>query len=176
MKNQKILSAAFAVLALGGLTATAAAAQSNDDGSAPSAESVESSVDTGGTEAEPADRPEGERPEGERLEGERPGADRLGRHGRPGGCEINAAIEALGIDRADLRDAMRDGESIADVAEANGVDVDDVIAALVESATERINDAVTEGRLTQAEADERLADVEARVTDRVNHVREGAPA
>ena len=53
------------------------------------------------------------------------------------------------------------------VAERTDVLVD----ALVAAETERITQAVTDGRLTQEEADERLADLEARVTERVSTER-----
>ena len=86
--------------------------------------------------------------------------------GLRGGFE--AAAEAIGIEPSALRDALQDGQTIAEVAEANGVDPADVIAAMVADAQERIAAAVTEGRITQEEADERLADLEQRMTDIVN--------
>ncbi len=88
--------------------------------------------------------------------------------GRRGGCNLEAAATAIGIDEADLRAELDNGSTIADVAEANGVDVDDVIDAMVDAKAERLADKVEDGRLTQAEADEKLADAEDRITDRVN--------
>ena len=46
-----------------------------------------------------------------------------------------------------------------------------VIDALVAEKTERIADAVESGRLTQDEADEKLAEIEDRVTDKINGIR-----
>ncbi len=43
-----------------------------------------------------------------------------------------------------------------------------LVDALVTAAEERIASAVEEGRLTQDEADERLADLATRITERVN--------
>ena len=63
-----------------------------------------------------------------------------------------------------------DGQSIAQVAEANGVAVDTVIDAMVDAKAERLAEKVESGRITQAEADEKLADIEDRITDRVNGV------
>lgn len=88
--------------------------------------------------------------------------------GHRGGCDLEAAAVAIGIDEADLRAALDGGDSIADIAEANGVEVDSVIEAMVEAKASRIDEKVAEGRITQEEADEKLADLEARVTDRVN--------
>jgi hypothetical protein len=89
-----------------------------------------------------------------------------GRFGlRPG---FEAAAEAIGIEVDALREALQGGQTIAEVAEANGVAVDDVIAAMVADAQERLAQAVTDGRITQEQADERSADLEQRITDLVN--------
>ena len=91
---------------------------------------------------------------------------------------FEAAAEAIGIEPSALRDALQDGQTIAEVAEANGVDPADVIAAMVADAQERIAQAVTDGHITQEEADERLADLEQRMTDIVNgeiELRPGGP-
>lgn len=82
-----------------------------------------------------------------------------------------ATADLLGIDVDELRAAFEDGQTLAQIAEANGVDVQTIIDAKVSAKTERINAAVEEGRLTEAEAAEKLADVEERVTTRVNEGR-----
>ena len=90
-----------------------------------------------------------------------------GHHG--GGMDLDAAATALGLTAEELRIALEpDGTTLAQVAEDEGVAVDDLVAALVQAQEERIAAAVEDGRLTQDEADERLADVEERVTERVN--------
>jgi polyhydroxyalkanoate synthesis regulator phasin len=110
----------------------------------------------------------------------------LGHGGHHGGDRIGleTAAEALGLTEAELRTALEpDGTSLADVAQDQGVDVGTLVAALVQAQQDRIAQAVEDGRLTQAEADERLADLEARVTERVNsddlirgHHGRGGPA
>ncbi len=99
---------------------------------------------------------------------EAPGGMRCGpgRHVIRAGLE--AAAEAIGIEPADLREAVRDGQTIAEVAEANGVDAASVIDAMVADAEERLATAVSEGRITQEQADERLATLEERMTAIVN--------
>jgi hypothetical protein len=82
-----------------------------------------------------------------------------------------ATADLLGIEVDELRAAFEEGQTLAQVAEANGVDVQTIIDAKVDAKTERINAAVEEGRLTDAEAAEKLADVEERVTTRVNEGR-----
>jgi polyhydroxyalkanoate synthesis regulator phasin len=90
-----------------------------------------------------------------------------GHHG--GRLDLSAAATALGMTEEELRTALAvDGTSLAEVAGAQNVDVDALVDALVQAQQERIAQAVEDGRITQAEADERLADLEARVTERVN--------
>jgi ribosomal protein S20 len=85
-----------------------------------------------------------------------------------GGEPIQVAAEAIGIEPSELLAALRDGQTIAEVAEANGVDPSTVIDAIVADAQERLDQAVEDGVLTQAEADERAADLEERATAFVN--------
>ena len=94
----------------------------------------------------------------------------LGGHGPHGGGHLSLSIpaETLGMTEEELRTALRaDDASLAAVAEAQGVAVDDLVSALAQAQTDRIGQAVTDGELTQEEADERLADLEERVTERV---------
>jgi hypothetical protein len=77
-----------------------------------------------------------------RPEGGFPG--HRGRH-HFGGAQLDAAAEALGIETDDLAEQLRDGKTIADIAEEQGVDVDTVIDAMVAQARERITTFVNEG-------------------------------
>lgn len=97
--------------------------------------------------------------------------DRHGDRGRRPGMDGEVVAELLGIDAADLRSGLRDGQSIAELAEANGVEVQTVIAALVAEASGHLDLAVENGRLTEDEAAEKLADVTERITARVNGER-----
>ncbi len=89
--------------------------------------------------------------------------------GHSGGrLDLTAAAAALGMTGEDLHTALEtDGTSLADVARDRGVDVGTLVAALVQAEEERIAQAVGDGRITRDEADERLADLEARITERV---------
>ncbi|MDH4168856.1 MAG: hypothetical protein OEW42_04620 [Acidimicrobiia bacterium] len=73
--------------------------------------------------------------------------------------------DAAGVTVEELADARDKGESLADIA---GDNVDAVIELLVQQQTDRIDEAVDNGRLDQERADEILTDVEQRVTDMVN--------
>ncbi len=85
------------------------------------------------------------------------------------GPGLAAAATALDMTEDELRAALEtEGTTLADVAEQEGVPVETLVDALVAAASERIATAVEEGRLTQEQADERLADLEERITERVN--------
>ncbi len=76
--------------------------------------------------------------------------------------------EITGIDASAWVEGFRNGDSAADVAEANGSSAEELIDALVAEATEHINQAVVDGRIDQETADERLAELTERITERVN--------
>ena len=57
------------------------------------------------------------------------------------------------------------------MAEAQGVDVQAVIDAMVAGVKEHLDEKVASGDLTQAEADERLAEATERITDLANNGR-----
>jgi hypothetical protein len=67
-------------------------------------------------------------------------------HGRGiGGADLGVAAEALGMTEDELRTALEeDGTSIADVAADQDVDVQKVIDALVASATENLEERITD--------------------------------
>jgi polyhydroxyalkanoate synthesis regulator phasin len=99
------------------------------------------------------------------------GGHRGGRPGGHGAFDGEVVAGLLGITPEALRDALRDGSSISELAEANGVEIQTVIDALVAEAREHVQLAVTAGRLTQAEADEKLADITERITEMVDRSR-----
>lgn len=96
-----------------------------------------------------------------------------GHGGGPGGpgADLSAAATALGLSEADLRTALESGKTLAQVAKDKSVSVDALVSALVTAEKERIAKAVTDGKLTQAQADTQLADLTKRVTERVNRTR-----
>jgi hypothetical protein len=99
----------------------------------------------------------------------------------PGGrghLESGVVTDLLGIDADELRQQLRDGASLADIATANGVDPADLVDALVAEAQERLDRAVEDERLDADEAAERAADLEERITEMVERTRparDGAP-
>ena len=91
-------------------------------------------------------------------------------HGKRGGQQMATVAEVIGVDAAELRAAFAAGQSVADVAEANGVALDDVVAAVVADMETHIAEHVAEGELTQDEADAKLADAADKVTERLSTV------
>jgi hypothetical protein len=104
---------------------------------------------------------------------DRPGP--RGPHGHGPHADLSVAASTIGISEDDLKAALEAGQSIADVATAHSVDPQTVIDALVADAKAKLADAVTNGELTQEQADARSADVEQHVTDLVNHAGLGGP-
>ena len=88
----------------------------------------------------------------------------------------DALTELLGIDEATLLQELRDGSSLAEIATANGVEVQTVIDTLVATATEQIDQSVADGEIDEARAEELKATLVERMTDRVNGVRPERPA
>ena len=93
-----------------------------------------------------------------------------GRGGRGmGGEGLTAVADAFGLTVDELRASLQEGQTLADIAEAQGVDAQTVIDTLVVAAGEHLAEEVTEGDMTQDEADAKLAEITTRITDAVNN-------
>jgi polyhydroxyalkanoate synthesis regulator phasin len=86
-------------------------------------------------------RPDGRRPEGSP-------------DGKPE--RSNAVFEALGMTPEEVREALQSGQTIEELAAEKGIDLQ---AIVLEEFTSRMDQAVEDGRLTQEEADEKLAEM-----------------
>ena len=69
---------------------------------------------------------------------------------------LDGLADALGTTQSELREGLRDGKSIADLAKANGKSLDDVRKALKATAKARLDKAVSDEDLTQKQADRLL--------------------
>ena len=69
----------------------------------------------------------------------------------------------IGIDRPTLRQELRSGKTIADIANEHNVDPQTVVNALVTAATRRLDAAVAADRITP----ERASKIEQRLPDRI---------
>jgi predicted DNA-binding protein YlxM (UPF0122 family) len=85
-------------------------------------------------------------------------------HGRGWGGPrevLETVAEVLGLAPEDLRSEIQGGKSVAEVAEAQGVDTQSIVDAINAEIEQWVQEAVNEGRLTQEQADrirESLAD------------------
>ena len=84
--------------------------------------------------------------------------DNGGRFGGPGhhfffGDKLGSAAEYLGLTEDELHEQLRDGKSLADVAEAEGKSVDGLKQAILDGAKSGLDEAVANERLTQEQAD-----------------------
>lgn len=84
-----------------------------------------------------------------------------------------ALADTLGLSVEDLTEALRSGETLADIATANGVAVDTVIDQLVADAQAKIDAKVADGSITAEEAAEKSAQLEERITTKVNEGHSG---
>jgi hypothetical protein len=99
----------------------------------------------------------------DRPGGNRPGGNNGGN--RPGGrdgmlAEVGTIVqEQTGLTAQELRQGLAQGKTLEQLITESGGDVEAVITAIVQASTERINQAVTEGKLTRERADEMLANL-----------------
>ena len=91
--------------------------------------------------------------------------ERLGQRGQRGAGEI---AEILGLEGSEIREALRNGSSIAELAEAQGIDSADIVDAIVARAEERLDTAVENGRIDDTQAAEMLTRAAERAEDLVN--------
>jgi len=96
--------------------------------------------------------------------------------GGPGGLlkagisdSLAAAAKYLGVSESALRDQLRDGKSLADVAKAQSKDVDGLEQAILAAQKADLDKAVSDKKLTQSQAD----DIYDRLKDRIDDVVNG---
>ncbi len=183
MKRLVMIAAAVAVLALGVLAIGGAAADEDDglvgsflarvaDKLGVSEDELKTAIDEAGTETLDEAVDEGLLTEGqaERLqEGDFPFRGRPGHGPRHGpGHVMDAAAEALDMPRDELMEQLRDGTSLAEVAEAKGMSVEDFKAAFLDQVQAQLDDLVAEDDLTQEQADGIFQRTEENIDDIVN--------
>lgn len=84
-----------------------------------------------------------------------------------GGTMPALLAEALDMTVADLSAALDAGQTIAELAEAQGLSMTDVVAVLVAPHVEWLNQAVESGTLTRELADEQIATMEEHMLERL---------
>lgn len=74
---------------------------------------------------------------------------------------VETAANTIGVSPADLVTELKTGKSVADVANEHNVAPDTVVKAIVDAGTAKVDEAVTNGKITQAQGDKiksRLSD------------------
>jgi hypothetical protein len=99
-----------------------------------------------------------------------PPGDRHGPGDRPHRrAVLEIAAATIGIPVEDLRETLKGGATLAEVAEANGSSAQAVIDALLQPVFDRIDQALADGRIDEATAQQKKDEATARVTGIVNN-------
>ncbi|MGZ8691569.1 MAG: hypothetical protein ACXW0F_08055 [Gaiellaceae bacterium] len=81
---------------------------------------------------------------------------------------LDGAAGYIGITEAQLRTELEGGKSLAQIAKTHGKSVDGLIDTLVAAAKDKLDSAVSAGRLTKAQETEMLGVLKDRITSAVN--------
>jgi len=96
-------------------------------------------------------------------------AENGGPRGRRGhGPGAGVVADVLGLEGSEIREALGDGQSLADLAAEQGVSTDELVDAIVDQVEEHVNGALESGRIDDEKAAEILAEAEARAEAMVN--------
>jgi hypothetical protein len=91
--------------------------------------------------------------------------------GRFAGGDLSAAATYLGLTTTQIRTDMQGGQTLAQIATAQGKTADGLVQALVSAETTKLGTAVTAGTLTSAQETSILSNLQTRITDIVNGTR-----
>jgi hypothetical protein len=78
---------------------------------------------------------------------------------------VGAVTEVAATDQQDIVSQVREGKTLAEIAAANGADLDEIVSQVVAAETERVNQAVADGSLERADVDQWLTLLEAQVKE-----------
>jgi hypothetical protein len=81
---------------------------------------------------------------------------------------LGAVMEDLGIERVDIATGIRNGATLGEVAESNDIATEDLISTITSIMTEKLNEAVAEGKMTADEALAKADSIQERVQQIVN--------
>jgi hypothetical protein len=94
---------------------------------------------------------------------------------------LNAAAEVIGISEDEVIAGLREGKSLVEIADENGVDRDELKDGLIEKLTEAIEQAEANGRITSQQADRLQSALEEHIDEVIDHegairaLKEGGP-
>jgi AraC-like DNA-binding protein len=85
------------------------------------------------------------------------------------GEKLSSAAEYLGLTEAELRTKLNQGQTLAQIAKAQGKSVAGLKDAMLKATKAKLDQLVEDGRLTQAEADEMYERFQSRLDDLIEH-------
>jgi len=138
-----------------GTPTPSASDEDTDSGTEDDANDTEDDADAGGDDAEGTEGDD----------------DDSGRGGCSGGGKYlikEAAAEVLGISEDDLITGLQDGQSLAQIAEAQGMSVEDFRVALLENVTAALQAELDAGDITQEQFDDKVAELNANLDEIIN--------
>ncbi|WP_312114478.1 hypothetical protein [Brevibacillus reuszeri] len=87
--------------------------------------------------------------------------------------ENTELLSLLKLDADQLQEELKAGKSLAEIAKAQGVDTDDVVALLVKEQEAKLAEAVKAGKLTQEQADKMTENASERLKEQVENTHTG---
>ena len=81
---------------------------------------------------------------------------------------IGVVIESLGLEKADIATGIRNGSTLGEIAESNDITTEDLISTITSIMTEKLNEAVAEGKITADEALTKASNIQERAEQMVN--------
>jgi hypothetical protein len=98
-----------------------------------------------------------------------------GNWGGPDNSLVAVAAKVLGMEQSVLVAELNTGKTIADVAQTKGVALDKIVTAFVQPHVDWLTQAVKDGKITQAQADQYIAAMKANITAKLSAPRASAP-
>lgn len=84
------------------------------------------------------------------------------------GSLIAVAADKLGMNVDELKTQLKDGKTVADLAKEKGVDLQTIVDAFMAARQETLNQAVTDGKMTQEQADKMLENMREMIDEHLN--------
>jgi hypothetical protein len=98
-----------------------------------------------------------------------------GNWGGPDNSLVAVAAKVLGMEQTALMAELNAGKTIADVAQAKGVALDKIVTAFVQPHVDWLNQAVKDGKIKQAQADQYIATMKVNLTAKLSAPHASAP-
>ncbi|MBC9785171.1 DUF2680 domain-containing protein [Heliobacterium chlorum] len=85
------------------------------------------------------------------------------------GNHFQKVTEILNMQPNELKDEMKAGKSLAEIAQSQGIAPEDLKAKMIEAAKQNIDSLVQQGKMTQEKADQVKQGLEKRIDGMINH-------